>query len=357
MIIQFYKKGRNILKNVAIIGGTGYGAIELIRLLQLHKEMQITKIISQSQAGEELAATYPHLSSIITDKMESLDIEELEKEIDILFLATPAGVAKEIVPSLQSSSIQCVDLSGDFRLSAEEYKEWYGKEPAASVILEETVFGLSEIFTEKVKQAKIISNPGCFPTAALLPLIPLVKAKMIETTGIRIDGKTGISGAGKGLSEKTHFSATNENITPYKIGKHQHIPEIERYASQFADEPFKVTFTTHLIPMTRGLMCTIYAPLNTKESTASVLAFLQKYYQNKPFIRILPEGDFPTTKGVAGSNFCDIGAYVDERTNSIVLAGAIDNLVKGAAGQAIQNVNLMNGWEETMGLEFIPVYP
>ncbi|GIO21573.1 N-acetyl-gamma-glutamyl-phosphate reductase [Oceanobacillus sp. J11TS1] len=345
------------MKNVAIVGGTGYGAVELIRLLQLHKEMQVTKIISQSQAKEQLAMVYPHLASIITNKLEVLDIEALEREIDILFLAAPAGVAKDILPSFQKTSVQCVDLSGDFRLSAQEYIEWYGKEPAAQELLEEAVFGLSEVFTEKIKRAKIISNPGCFPTAALLPLIPLVKADIIETSGIRIDGKTGISGAGRGLSEKTHFSATNENIKPYKIGEHQHIPEIERYASLFAEDPFNVTFTTHLIPMTRGLMCTIYAPLKKRENTVSVLGYLQEYYQDKPFVRILPEGNFPTTKGVAGSNYCDIGAYVDERTKSIVITGVIDNLVKGAAGQAIQNVNIMNGWDETAGLEFIPVYP
>lgn len=345
------------MKNAAIVGGTGYGAIELIRLLQIHTEIQVTKIISQSQAGEQLAAIYPHLSTIITDSMELLDMERLEKEIDILFLATPAGVAKEIIPSLEKTSIQCVDLSGDFRLSRQEYIEWYGKEPAAPEILEKAVFGLSEVFADEIKQTKLISNPGCFPTAALLPLIPLVQAEIIDTSAIHIDGKTGISGAGRGISEKTHFSATNENITPYKIGTHQHIPEIERYASLFAKKSFNVAFTTHLIPMTRGLMCTIYAPLSKKANTASVLSHLQAFYQGKAFVRVLPEGSFPTTKGVTGSNYCDIGACVDERTNSVILAGAIDNLVKGAAGQAIQNVNLMNGWEETTGLTFIPVYP
>lgn len=345
------------MKKAAIIGGTGYGAIELIRLLQSHKEIQLTKIISQSQAGEDLSSTYPHLSGIITKKMESLDLEELEKEIDILFLATPAGVAKNIIPSFQDTSIQCIDLSGDFRLTGEEYREWYGKEPAPAEFLEKAVFGLSDIFTEDIKTASIISNPGCFPTAALSVLIPLIDGGKIQTEGIRIDAKTGISGAGKGLSEKTHFSTTNENVIPYKIGQHQHIPEIERYASKFAEKDLKVSFTTHLIPMTRGLMCTIYADIKNQETTASILNCFEEYYQEKSFVRILPEGIFPTTKGVSGSNFCDIGAYVDKRTNSLVVVSAIDNLVKGAAGQAIQNANIMNGWDETMGLEFIPVFP
>ncbi|MFD1451995.1 MULTISPECIES: N-acetyl-gamma-glutamyl-phosphate reductase [Oceanobacillus] len=345
------------MKKAAIIGGTGYGAIELIRLLQSHKEIQLTKIISQSQAGEDLSSTYPHLSVIITKKMESLDLEELKKEIDILFLATPAGVAKNIIPSFQDTSVQCIDLSGDFRLTGEEYSEWYGKEPASAEVLEKAVFGLSDIFTEDIKTASIISNPGCFPTAALSALIPLIDGDKIQTKGIRIDAKTGISGAGKGLSEKTHFSTTNENVIPYKIGQHQHIPEIERYASKFAGKDLKVSFTTHLVPMTRGLMCTIYADIKQRETTASILNYLEEYYQEKSFVRILPEGIFPTTKGVAGSNFCDMGAYVDERTNSLVVVSAIDNLVKGAAGQAIQNANIMNGWEETMGLEFIPVFP
>ncbi|WP_080874019.1 N-acetyl-gamma-glutamyl-phosphate reductase [Oceanobacillus timonensis] len=345
------------MKKAAIIGGTGYGAIELIRLLQAHTEIKITKIISQSQAGEDLAATYPHLTGMITTEMESLDIEELEKEIDILFLATPAGVAKNIIPSFQDTSVQCIDLSGDFRLSQEEYSEWYGKEPADAAVLEKAVFGLSDIFTEDIKTASIISNPGCFPTAALSALIPLIDGDKIQTEGIRIDAKTGISGAGKGLSEKAHFSSANENVVPYKIGQHQHIPEIERYASRFTDKDVKVSFTTHLIPMTRGLLCTVYADMKQEETTASILEYLQTYYREKAFVRILPEGQFPATKGVTGSNYCDIGVHVDERTNSIVIASAIDNLVKGAAGQAIHNANLMNGWEETMGLEFIPIFP
>lgn len=346
------------LKNVAIIGGTGYGAVELIRLLQFHSHMQITKIISHSQHGEQLTSFYPHLAEFYNDPMEELDVDQLKEEVDIVFFATPAGVAKDLIPKFADSNVQCIDLSGDLRLeSQEQYEKWYGKEAAPQEVLDKAVYGLSEIYKEQIKKAQILSNPGCFPTSALLGLIPSLEHGLISKQGIVIDGKTGVSGAGRKLSQSAHFSERNDNMTPYKIGKHQHIPEIDQYLSKTVNEPVATTFTTHLIPMTRGIICTLYAPLVKQVKTKDVIELYTSYYESHPFVRIREEGTFPSTKEVYASNFCDIGIVVDERTNQLIIESAIDNLVKGAAGQAIQNANLMNGWDEEHGLYQIPIYP
>ena len=346
------------MKHVAIIGGTGYGAIEIIRLLHFHKHMKLKKIISHSQFGEKITSVYPHLTGFIEEPMDELEIESLKEEVDIIFFATPAGVAKELIPKFADSSVQCIDLSGDLRLrSREDYEKWYGKEAAPQDVINQAVYGLSEIYQEQVKEAKIISNPGCFPTSALLGLIPALEHQVITPNHIVIDGKTAISGAGRTPTAGTHFSETNENITPYKIGKHQHIPEIDQILSLVSGETVATTFTTHLIPMTRGLICTMYAELAKDITTEEVIDLYKTYYEGHPFVRIKEQGATPTTKDVYGSNYCDIGLYVDERTNKLIIMSAIDNLVKGAAGQAIQNANLMNGWEETHGLDAIPIYP
>ncbi|RDW19829.1 N-acetyl-gamma-glutamyl-phosphate reductase [Oceanobacillus chungangensis] len=346
------------MKNVAIIGGTGYGAIELIRLLHTHKHLQVKKIISHSQFGEHITSVYPHLTGFVEEPMEEFEVTSLIEEVDIVFFATPAGVAKELIPKFADSTVQCIDLSGDLRLhSKEAYEKWYGKQAAPKELLNQAVYGLTEIYHEQVKGAKIISNPGCFPTSALLGLIPALENKIITSNHIVIDGKTAVSGAGRTPTASTHFSDTNENITPYKIGKHQHIPEIDQVLSKIAGDAINTTFTTHLIPMTRGLICTIYAELAKEISTEAVIDLYRTYYEKHRFVRIKEIGAFPTTKDVYGSNYCDIGLHVDERTNQLIIASAIDNLVKGAAGQAIQNANLMNGWEEAEGLDAIPIFP
>lgn len=346
------------MKKVAIIGGTGYGAIELIRLLHTHPHLEVTKVISHSQSGESLSSIYPHLLNLPIIQLEDLDIGSLKDEADIIFLATPAGVAKDIIPELQNTSLQVIDLSGDFRLPVQtEYEEWYGKTAAPQKSLDQAVYGLSEIYKADIEKAKIISNPGCFPTSALLGLLPAIESGIIEPKGIVIDGKTGVSGAGRTPTAATHFSETNDNITPYKIGKHQHIPEIEHYLSQAINEKVTAAFTTHLIPVTRGLICTMYATMKQELNTKKLIDLYQAYYKQKNFIRILPEGKYPVTKAVQGSNFCDIGLYADQRNGQLIIVSAIDNLVKGAAGQAIQNANIMNGWNEDLGLNIVPIYP
>lgn len=346
------------MKNVAIIGGTGYGAIELIRLLHNHEYMHVKKIISGSHHGEQLTSIYPHLIDFVDDPLEELEIERLKTEVDIVFFATPAGVSKELIPKLEDSQVQCIDLSGDLRISSrEQYASWYGGEAAPQGTLDNAVYGLSEIYREQVKEAKVVANPGCYPTSALLGLIPALQKLVIATRPIIIDGKTGVSGAGKIPTAMTHFSETNDNVQPYKLGAHKHIPEIDEYLSSAASGSISTTFTAHLIPMTRGLICTMYGTLKRDTSTEEVIDIYKAFYQSNPFVRIREKGEFPTTKDVYGSNFCDIGLHVDERTNQLIIVSAIDNLVKGASGQAIQNANLMNGWDEQHGLNILPIYP
>lgn len=345
--------------NVAIVGATGYGGVELIRLLLNHPYATIKSIISTSQSGTELAEVYPHLSAIIKQELEPLDVEKMAKDVDIVFFATPAGVSKELIPQFVDRGVRCIDVSGDFRLKdSEQYVQWYKKSPAEEKYLQQAVYGLSEFFAEEIKEATILANPGCYPTATLLGLMPLVQEGLIETDSIIIDGKSGVSGAGRGVSLGTHFCEVNENVKAYKLGVHQHTPEIEQALERVGKgEKIRVTFSTHLIPMTRGIMCTMYAQLKESKTTAEIIQFFEQFYSEHPFIRIRPEGIWPSTKEVYGSNYCDLGFMADPRTNRLTIVSVIDNVVKGAAGQAIQNLNLMNGWPVTTGLTFTPVYP
>jgi len=342
---------------VAIIGATGYSGVELIRLLLKHPHVQIQSIISGSQSGIELTEIYPHLKGILQETLTDLDVERISNEVDLVFFATPSGVSRDSLPQFMERGVKCIDISGDFRLPAEEYEKWYKHEPADSKYLAQAVYGLSEIYPEKIKNASYIANPGCYPTATLLGLIPALEKGLISSHSIIIDGKSGVSGAGRKASLATHYVETNENVRAYKLGAHQHIPEIEQTLSDISKEKVTVTFSTHLIPMTRGIMCTMYADLNQTVSTAEVIRIYQEYYQDHPFVRIRPEGTWPATKDVYGSNYCDIGFMADPRTNRLTIVSVIDNVVKGAAGQAIQNLNLMNGWDIQTGLEFTPVYP
>lgn len=341
----------------AIVGATGYSALELIRLLNRHPHVTVTELISHSHDEEWLSDMYPHMKSISEKSMIEYDLSYLEKEVDVLFFATPAGISKSLIPEVLKTSLQCIDLSGDFRLLKMDYEEWYGAEAAASEVQEKATFGLAEIYKEEIKNATFISNPGCYSTAALLGLIPIVQTEWVTKKGIVIDAKSGTSGAGRTLSRMTHFSEMNEALIPYKFGKHQHTPEIEHYLSKEAGEEIKVTLATHLVPMTRGLLCTMYLPLNQSVTSKDIWEWYQSFYEQDPFIRLQPLGSLPQTKQVTGSNYVDIGIHVDERTEQLIVVVAIDNLVKGAAGQAIQNLNLMNDWPIDEGLEYSPIYP
>lgn len=343
---------------VAIVGSTGYGGVELIRLLASHPLAEVTSVISSSSAGTPITEGYPHLTGIREELLDDVDAATIKSKADVVFLATPPGVASKLVPELLAAGLKVIDLSGDFRLKSPAlYEQWYKKPAADEQYLNKAVFGLSELYGENVRGADFISNPGCYPTATTLGLVPAVKAGFIDPATIIIDAKSGVSGAGRGASLGTHYSELNENFKAYKVNQHQHIPEIEMVLSDAAGVPVVTTFTTHLVPMTRGIMSTMYASVRGDRSLNDFLELYRSFYEGKPFVRIRPEGQWPMTKEVWGSNYCDIGFALDPRTNRITIVSVIDNLVKGAAGQAVQNLNLMMGWDETLGLQFVPAYP
>lgn len=343
---------------VAIVGSTGYGGVELIRLLASHPQAEITSLISSSSAGTPFTDGFPHLINIREELLDDVDPALIKTKADVVFLATPAGVASKIAPQFLEAGLKVIDLSGDFRLKdMAVYEEWYKKPAAQEPYLSQAVFGLSEIYGENVKGASFISNPGCYPTATLLGLVPAVKAGWIDPASIIVDAKSGVSGAGRGVSLGTHYSELNENFKAYKLNKHQHVPEIEMVLSDAAGKPVVTTFSTHLVPMTRGIMSTIYATVQGEHSTQDFIDMYKGFYEGRSFVRIRPAGQWPSTKEVWGSNYCDIGFDYDARTNRVTIISVIDNLVKGAAGQAIQNLNLMMGWDESLGLQFVPAYP
>ena len=342
----------------AVVGATGYGGVELVRILLRHPHASLTAVVSSSSVGVSLTEVFPHLTELAELVLEEIDPAQIAEKADVVFTATPHGVSSALVPQLLAAGLKVIDLSGDLRLKdGSVYKEWYGKEPAAAPYLEEAVYGLAEVFGEDAAGKRLISNPGCYPTAALLGLIPAVQAGWVDPDSLVIDAKSGVSGAGRGLALSSHFAEVNDSMKPYKVGKHQHTPEIEQALSRCAGREVRVTFTPQLAPMTRGILSTIYAKLTERRTTEDFIAAYRSYYEGRPFVRIRQAGQWPGTKEVAGSNYCDIAFAVDERTGRVTIASVIDNLVKGAAGQAVQNLNLMMGWEETAGLEFSPLYP
>lgn len=343
---------------VAIVGSTGYGGVELIRLLLQHPKAEITSVVSSSNAGALYVEGYPHLSDIITDRLEAIDADVMKSKADIVFLATPHGVSTELSPKLIDAGLKVIDVSGDLRLKqGDVYEKWYKHKPADPQFLNRSVYGLCELFGSEVKGADLIANPGCFPTATSLGLAPLLANGWIDSSTIISDAKTGVSGAGRGLGLAYHYSEINENTLAYKVNRHQHTPEIEQTLSRIAGHDVTITFTTHLLPMTRGILVTSYAKLTQPRTDEEILELFRHYYEGRQFVRIRPVGKWPATKEVYGSNYCDIGVSVDERTNRVTIISVIDNLVKGAAGQAVQNMNLMMGWDEGTGLAFTPVYP
>ncbi|MFD2172277.1 N-acetyl-gamma-glutamyl-phosphate reductase [Tumebacillus lipolyticus] len=342
--------------NVAVIGATGYTGLELVRMLLQHPTLKLTYVSSDSQAGAMLTKVYPHLKGLVRHTLQRAEAKEIAEVADLVFTALPSGLSTEIVPELLDTGLKVIDLAGDHRLTQADYRQWYQKNPPAQATLATAVYGLPELQADKIAQADLIANPGCYPTATLLSLLPLVQQGLIETDTLIVDAKSGVSGAGKALSAATHYVEVNENFKAYKVGTHQHIPEIEGVLAQAAGHEVILSFTTHLVPMTRGILITAYAKLTENRSTADLLALYEQAYADHPFVRICEAGRMPETKEVAGSNFCDIGLRVDPRTQRVTVIGVIDNLVKGAAGQAIQNANLIAGLDQTTGLIAAPFY-
>lgn len=343
---------------IAVIGSTGYGGVELIRFLLHHPNVELTSVVSSSQAGTSIHEGFPHLSGIVPFVLDEVDVPLLRSKADLVFLATPAGVSSKLAPDFLKAGMKVIDLSGDFRIqSVEDYERWYKLKSPDKEWLDKAVYGLSELYREDIKGADFISNPGCYPTATLLGLIPVLRKGWIDPSSIIIDAKSGVSGAGRKVNLNTHFSETNENFRAYKVNQHQHIPEIEQELSKAAGQDIVTTFTTHLVPMTRGIMCTMYTSLSEPKTVEEMISYYQSFYRGRPFVRIREQGVWPATKEVWGSNYCDIGFAVDERTGRLTIIAVIDNIVKGAAGQAVQNLNIMMGWDEAEGLRYSPVFP
>lgn len=342
---------------VSIIGTTGYGGGELLKILHHHPVFHIQSVHT-TRDEISINEEYPHLTGISEMRLEHIDPEKIARHSEIVFIAAPSGVSGQLVPKFAGTDIQIIDLSGDLRISdGEIYRKWYKHDPVDSHFLEKAVYGLSEWNKEKIKEARIVANPGCYPTATLLGLAPVVREGLIDPKMIIIDAKSGASGAGKSVSKNLLFSEINENFQIYKVNEHQHIPEIEQQLNSWNDEITPISFNTHLLPITRGIMATMYVKLTKEMNTDRLVELFSEQYENHPFVRIRKKGNFPSVKEVSGSNYCDIGLKVDERTGRITIVSVIDNLMKGAAGQAVQNANLMNGLDEKTGLEFIPMYP
>jgi len=342
---------------VAIIGATGYTGVELLRLLLAHPEAEITALTSQKYIGLPIEEVFPSLKGRLSLVCEELNVERISQKAEVVFTALPHKRAMEVVPLFYERGKRIIDLSADFRFrKARIYEQWYQKHQAPE-LLSISVYGLPELHREEIRKATIVGNPGCYPTGALIGLIPLVKEGLISLDGIVVDSKSGVSGAGRDVVLESLFCEVNEGVKAYKIFSHRHTPEIEQELSEMARREVKVTFVPHLIPMDRGILTTLYVHLNKKMKTRDLLNLFEESYRREPFVRVYPEGRLPNTKDVRGSNFCDVGIVVSEADERAVIVTAIDNLVKGASGEAIQNMNLMVGYPETMGLDGIPLAP
>ena len=349
---------------VGIIGATGYAGEELVRLLLQHPEAEIVWYGSRSYAQERMADVYGNLFELVDDVCLGENMEALADKADVVFTATPQGLCASLVNEDILSRVKVIDLSADFRLKRRDvYETWYHRTHEAPQYIEEAVYGLCEINRDRIKGARIIANPGCYTTTSILTLYPLVKEGLIEPDSIIIDAKSGTSGAGRGAKVPNLFCEVNESIKPYGVASHRHTPEIEEQLSYAAGmdymsgEQITLNFTPHLIPMDRGILATCYADLKSGADAGAVEAAYRKYYEREFFIRLLGKDRFPETRWVKGSNFVDIGFTVDERTHRVIACGALDNLVKGAAGQAVQNMNLLFGLEENTGLKLVPMFP
>jgi len=342
---------------VGIIGATGYTGVELLRLLLHHPEVEVTALTSQKYAGLPIDQVFPSVMKYLQLTCEELNLDQVSKKTDFIFTAVPHKTAMETVPPFVQRGKKVVDLSADFRFQDPAvYERWYQKHTAPEW-LKESVYGLPELHRKKIREARIVGNPGCYPTGALIGLIPLVEKGMISLESIVVDSKSGASGAGRDVVLESLFCEVNEGVRAYKIFEHRHTPEIEQELSQLAQKKVNVTFVPHLIPMDRGILTTLYVILAKKMKTEEVLNIFGQYYEKEPFVRICQKDKIPNTKNVRGSNYCDIGVKVNEGDGRLVVVTAIDNLVKGASGEAVQNMNIMLGYPETVGLDVVPLWP
>ena len=343
---------------VGIIGATGYAGGELVRILMGHKDAEIKWYGSRSYVDQKYADVYRNMFQIVDAKCMDDNMEELADQVDVIFTATPQGLCASLVNEEILTKTKIIDLSADFRLKdVNVYEEWYKIEHKAPQYIDEAVYGLCEINRDLVKSARIVANPGCYTTCSILTAYPLAKEGLIDMSTLIIDAKSGTSGAGRGAKLPNLYCEVNENIKAYGVATHRHTPEIEEQLGYASGEKVVLNFTPHLVPMNRGILATEYATLKKKVTYEEVKAVYDQYYAKEKFVRVLDRDVCPETKWVEGSNYVDIGFKIDPRTNRIIMMGAIDNLVKGAAGQAVQNMNLLFGLPEDEGLELVPMFP
>ena len=341
-----------------IIGSTGYAGAELVRLLLGHPQAEIVWYGSRSYIDQKYSDIYRNMFQFVDMTCKDDNMEALAKEADVIFTATPQGLCASLVNDRILEQAKIIDLSADFRIKdVSVYEKWYGIKHAAPQYIAEAVYGLCEINREDIKNARIVANPGCYTTCSILSLYPLAKEGLIDMDSIIIDAKSGTSGAGRGAKVDNLFCEVNENMKAYGVASHRHTPEIEEQLGYASGKDVVLSFTPHLVPMNRGILVTAYAKLMPGADSQKIAAAYEKYYKDEKFIRLLPEGTCAQTRWVEGSNFTDIGFKVDPRTNRVIVMGALDNLVKGAAGQAVQNMNLLFGLKEDMGLELVPLFP
>src|SRR6476659_5828549 len=340
----------------AVLGASGYTGADLIRLAGRHPNIALTTLIAKGHAGQTLAQVFPHFATLDLPPLVTSDQVDWSK-IDVAFCGLPHATAHSEIAKLPEG-VKVNDMSADFRLrDPDVYAEWYGGEHGAPHLLKCAVYGLSEHYAQQIKLARLVACPGCYPTAVLLALLPLAKGKLIKIDGVIIDAKSGVSGAGRSLKQNFLFSEAGEGLSPYGIGNHRHVPEIEQELSLVARAAVTVNFTPHLVPMSRGELCTCYVELAGKATASDLRQALTKAYAASPFVHVVEEGVIPATQHVRGSNYCHIGVFADRLPGRAILISAIDNLVKGSAGQALQNFNLMYGFEESLGLEQLPLFP
>ncbi len=336
---------------VGVLGATGYAGIETVRILMGHPNVKITRLVSHSFVGKKISEIYPSFRNVCEMECCELNVDDIAENCDLVFTALPHGASKEVIPAIYEKGIKIIDLSGDFRYDSKEvYEKWYGEPHCAPEILAKSVYGLCEIHREKIKEATIVGNPGCYTTCSILSLYPLLSAGVVHKDNIIIDAKSGVTGAGRTEKLPYSFCECTENSKAYKIATHRHTSEIEQELGHAAGEEIMLSFTPHLIPQKRGILATSYANLKQDMSDEEIYKIFADFYKDEHFVRVLTPGTLPETKNVAGSNFVEIGFKVDHRLKRVVVSSAIDNLFKGAAGQAIQNMNIMMGFDETAGI-------
>lgn len=342
---------------VAIVGASGYTGVELYRLLVNHPDVDITCVTSRQNAGEPFADVFPSLKGRTDLVCDPVEVDLVAEKSDFVFTALPHQTSMEFVPGLLAAGKKVVDLSADYRLhDAAVYEAWYQAHTSPE-LLGEAVYGLPELYRQQVREARLVANPGCYPTSVALALAPLLKNGLIDPGSLIIDSKSGTSGAGRSAKVDSLYCEVNEGFKAYGVAKHRHTPEIEQTLSELAGEPVVVNFTPHLLPVNRGILSTCYANLKQKADTAELIDIFAAHYRQEPFVRVHPAGSLPNVAFVRGSNYCDLGLVSDPRTGRVIVVSAIDNLVKGAAGQAVQNMNLMLGLDEAAGLRVVPLFP